>query len=100
MGRSRRGPPVRDPVRRLRPPAAPRHHPAGCQADGGRVPPGAEQPDLPAARLRPGLPGVRRRRHPGLRRGRAGARSTAPVGDGAAQPVPVEPRGGRAGRGR
>ena len=46
---------------------------------------------VPAARLRPGLPGLRLLRHRRLRRGGARARGAEPVGDGAAQPVPVGP---------
>ena len=38
-----------DPLRRVRPPQAPRHRAAGDQADGRRDPRRPEQPDLPAA---------------------------------------------------
>ena len=100
VGRRGRGPHLRDALRRLRAPQAPRDHAAGHQADRGGVPRAAGQPDLPAAGLRPGLSGVRLHRHHRLRRGRARARGAAPVGDGAAQPVPVGPVPGRAGAGR
>ena len=58
LGRVRRGPDLRDPVRRLRPPQAPRDRAARDQAHrgGDHVRPG--QPHLPAEELRPRLPDV------------------------------------------
>ena len=50
-----------------------------------------DQPDLLAGVLRPRLPGVRLPADPRLRRGRARAGGAAPLGDGAAQPVPLGP---------
>jgi 3-oxoacyl-[acyl-carrier-protein] synthase-3 len=100
VGRRRRGPDLRDPVRRLRQPQAPRDDAAGVKPTVAEFLRAAGQPHLPAAALRPRLPGLRLRRHPRLRRGRARAGGAAPLGDGAAQPVPVGPVAGGAGRGR
>ncbi|CAA9335585.1 MAG: 3-oxoacyl-[acyl-carrier-protein] synthase, KASIII, partial [uncultured Frankineae bacterium] len=100
VGRVRRGPHLRRAVRRVRAPQAPRDDAARGQADRRGVPRAARRADVPPAALRPRLPGVRVRGHPGLRRGRPGARGAAPLGDGPAQPVPLEPgrRRARAGQ--
>ena len=82
---------LRRAVRRAAPPAVPRDRAAGGQADGGGDPRRSEPADLLDGVLQPGLPDVRLPADPRLRAGRARAGGAAPVGDGAAQPVPLGP---------
>ena len=93
LGRRRRGADLRDAVRRLPPQAPPRHRAARRSSR-----PWPSRWPIPTnltfccPTLRPRLPDVQLPGDPRLRRGRARARGAPPLGDGAAQPVPVGPR--------
>ncbi len=79
-------------VRPVPAPQAPRQRAGGDSPDGCAGPAGSDPADLPAGHLRPGLPGVLLRRHRRLPGGCRRTGGAAPVGDGAAQPVPVGSR--------
>ena len=80
LGRGGGGSHLRDPLRRVRPPQAPRQRSAHDQADGRRDPFRPQQSHLPAAQPRRGLPGLRLRRHRRLCRGGPRARGAAAGG--------------------
>ena len=81
-----------DAVRRLLPPPPPRDRAAADQPTVPRCLGDPASLTFSPGRLRPRLPHLLLRGDPRLRRGGAGARGAAPLGDGAAQPVPVGPR--------
>ena len=84
---------VRHVVRRVPPQAAPRHRPAGNQADGRRGGRHRLPARVPPGFVRAGLSAVQPRRHPRLPRERPRARGPAALDDDPAQPVPVGPLG-------